>query len=277
MARKARPKPKTKEAGKHAGQRILNLLPSRETERDWTMESALAAGTMAVPAMLPKSVDRREAWWTIADQGRTGSCVGWAVADGAVRYHLVKAKKLTQTQLLSVRHVWMASKEVDIFTGRPQTFIEAAGTTLKDALDVCRKHGVVLTEWLPFRLGTLMYEGDENAFYVHAAERKVAAYIQHFRDLNKWKAWLATKGPIVTGLRVDRTWNKAAQTKGKLDTFLPDTVRGGHAVLVVGYTDEGRFIVRNSWGTAWGDQGFAYATPAYIEAGFLNEGYGIEI
>ncbi|KAF0697771.1 Aste57867_11564 [Aphanomyces stellatus] len=30
-----------------------------------------------------------------------------------------------------------------------------------------------------------------------------------------------------------------------------------HAVVVVGYTDES-FKIRNSWGTAWGDQGFMY-------------------
>ena len=31
---------------------------------------------------------------------------------------------------------------------------------------------------------------------------------------------------------------------------------GGHAVLVVGYEERGdRFLVRNSWGTRWGQRG----------------------
>ena len=59
--------------------------------------------------------------------------------------------------------------------------------------------------------------------------------------------------------------------------FVPNTVRGGHAVAVVGYTSTGRFIVRNSWGTGWGDRGFGYVSPAYIAAGFFNESYGITV
>ena len=72
----------------------------------------------------------------------------------------------------------------------------------------------------------------------------------------------------------DATWDDATATKGKLDTFQPDTVRGGHAVAVVGYTRDKRFIIRNSWGTTWGDKGFAYASEAYINAGFYDESYG---
>jgi C1A family cysteine protease len=55
------------------------------------------------------------------------------------------------------------------------------------------------------------------------------------------------------------------------------TARGGHAIAVVGYTAAGRFIIRNSWGTAWGDKGFAYASPEYITAGFFEESYGVTL
>ena len=30
-----------------------------------------------------------------------------------------------------------------------------------------------------------------------------------------------------------------------------------HAVVIVGYTTDGHWIIKNSWGTAWGDNGFA--------------------
>jgi C1A family cysteine protease len=54
-------------------------------------------------------------------------------------------------------------------------------------------------------------------------------------------------------------------------------VRGGHAVAVVGYRKDGRFIVRNSWGTSWGVKGFGYVKPSYIADSFFPEAYGVTI
>lgn len=35
-----------------------------------------------------------------------------------------------------------------------------------------------------------------------------------------------------------------------------ETLLGGHAVMAVGYDDKsGRFLVRNSWGARWGQEG----------------------
>jgi C1A family cysteine protease len=256
-------------------QRICNLEPSRNTQTDWTYGDALAGGALGAVAAPPASVDLRVAWWTINDQEDTGSCVGWATADGVVRYQMVKANRLSKTVLLSPRFVWMGSKETDEFVNRPTTFVELAGTSLKTAMDVVRKYGTVPMASVPFHINTKMYTGDENALYALASTRKIASYFNLHRDLNQWKNWLATNGPILVGLSVDHTWDNATATGGNIDTFLPNTVRGGHAVAVVGYTTTGRFIVRNSWGTGWGDHGFGYVTPAYIAAGFFDESYGV--
>jgi C1A family cysteine protease len=71
-------------------------------------------------------------------------------------------------------------------------------------------------------------------------------------------------------LDVDSTWDNAKQTKGKLDEYKPETIRGGHAIALVGYTPDA-FIVRNSWGTtAWGDQGFGYASSTYAQTAFTE-------
>ena len=68
-----------------------------------------------------------------------------------------------------------------------------------------------------------------------AATRKILAYFNLFKNLANWRTWLATKGPLLVALSVDATWDNATATQGKLDTFQPTTVRGGHAVAVVGY------------------------------------------
>jgi len=257
--------------------RICNLVVSKATEKDWTFADAMSSGALGAPAALPASVDLRASWWAIGDQENTGSCVGWATAEGVVRYHMFKAGKLAKAEQLSPRFVWMASKETDEFTNRPETFIEGAGTSLKAAVDICRRYGTVTMSLLPFHLATKMYTGNENSFFALAASRRVASYYNFHKNLSQWKSWLATNGPLLVGLNVDQTWDQASSTHGNLDTFLPTTVRGGHAVAVVGYTSSGRFIIRNSWGTGWGDKGFAYASPAYIAAAFFDESYGVVV
>lgn len=256
--------------------RICNLVPSRDTARDWRFQDAITSGALAAPAALPTKVDLRQPWWTIGNQSTTGSCVGWATADGVMRYHLVQANRLQQNQLLSPRFVWMASKETDEFTSRPETFVEEAGTSLKAAMDIVRKYGTVLDSVLPFKISTLMYAGNENALYAAASTRRAANYFNLGKNLTQWKSWLAGNGPILAGLSVDATWDNASSTGGKLDSFQPATIRGGHAVCVVGYTAD-RFIIRNSWGTSWGDKGFGYASPAYITDAFFTESYGVTL
>ncbi len=252
--------------------RILNLIPSTGTGTDWSVDVAVAVGALTSKP-LPKQVDlRANDWWPIGDQGQTGSCVGWAVADGAMRYLLVQANRLGQKERLSVRHVWMASKETDEFVDRPESFIEDAGTSLKAAVDVCRKHGVVPDPVLPFRLGNLFVTGTTDVFYALAAQRKAASYFNAKLDFKEWRRALASGAPIVAGLNVHAEFTGLG-ADGVLNAAPPGSSQGGHAVCIVGYRSDGHFILRNSWGTGWGANGFAYVSEAYLAARFFRESY----
>src|SRR5215218_4068341 len=219
--------------------RVLNVVPSQETEKDWRIENADAAGLVAAPAAVPKAKDLRETWWKVGDQGSTGSCVGWATAVSLLRWSFVKNGRIKNTELISKRFIWMASKETDEFDSSPTTFIENAGTSLKSALDVARKFGAVKENVLPFGGGAL-YPGKPETFYALAAQLKINSYfnlsLNRGGSFDSWRRWLATHGPILTRLDVDRTWDDADENAGNLDTYQPNTRRGGHAVSVVGYT-----------------------------------------
>jgi Papain family cysteine protease len=254
--------------------RILNVRPSEKTEEDWGIEQAEEANLVAAAPPVPATKDLRADWWKIGDQGSTGSCVGWASADSVARWHLVRAGRIARQDFLSPRFVWMAAKETDQFTTRPTTFVEEEGTSLKAALDVARKYGLIRDALLPFATGKL-YGGSAKTLYAIAAQLKILAYFNLGTNLTAWRTWLATKGPILTRLDVDDTWQNATATKGVLEEYKPDTAMGGHAVAFVGYRP-GRFIVRNSWGTGWGDRGFGYASLAYAQEAF-TEAYGIEV
>ncbi len=66
------------------------------------------------------------------------------------------------------------------------------------------------------------------------------------------KDYLKRYGPIITEMQIDNDWYGDEQGYN----------RGGHAVLITGFHDDaalpggGYFIVKNSWGDWWGDQGY---------------------
>lgn len=256
--------------------RVLNIVPSQEVENDWVMDNAVEAGMLAAPAALPASVDLREAWWKIGDQGSTGSCVGWGTGEGVLRWHFARVNRLSNDESLSPRYIWMAAKETDEFVSRPSTFIELDGTSLKSALDIARKFGVVKDNILPFGSGKL-FDGDANTFYAIASQLKISSYFNLFKNLSEWRIWLAANGPLLVALNVDKNFYDADQNNGNLDAYIPPTKPAGHCVSIVGYMPDGRFIIRNSWGIDWGDNGFAYASEDYIQAAFYPEAYGVKI
>ena len=72
---------------------------------------------------------------------------------------------------------------------------------------------------------------------------------------------LAEGHPIVFGLKLTQRFFQPRQ--GYCATPDPNDPQsashGLHAMLLVGYNDrQSIFIVRNSWGTSWGDQGYGY-------------------
>lgn len=255
---------------------VFNCTESYAQHRDWTLKKAKALGLSARKQKVPPAVDLREPWWTIGNQGCTGSCVGWAIADSLLRYHFVKAGKLRTTERVSVRYIWMAAKETDRVCAYPTTFIDDAGTSAKAALRVVTKFGALKTSVLPFD-GRLVRLKERNFLQV-AGRLKVKAYFNLCRTqtgkLHRFKEWLAFHGPILTRLKCDSSWN-TIQKDGHLKTYDRKRTSGGHAVSIVGYTPN-CFIIRNSWGTRWGDRGFAYASYEYAKDAF-HEAYGIVV
>lgn len=261
-------------------ERILNCVPSAGTEYDWTYADAYdTEALVGLPATAPNpptKVDMRVPWWTVGDQGATGSCVGWAATDSLARWHMVYAKRIAPNVRLSIRYMWMAAKETDIFTGRPTSFIESDGTSLKAALDVLRKFGAVVENVLPFQPPKL-YRGSAQTFYALASRLRIDAYFNLMHPdratrFRNWRVWLAGTGPILTRLDVDDTWMKCT---GPLKNYDPASARGGHAVAIVGYTPDA-FIIRNSWGLGWGKNGFGLASLDYAAQAF-TEAYGIQV
>ena len=75
-------------------------------------------------------------------------------------------------------------------------------------------------------------------------------------DVNDEKTWLDTVGPLVCGFDVYddfQGYDGKAVYKHTTGQF-----EGGHVMLIVGYDDnQSCWFVKNSWGSGWGDKGYA--------------------
>jgi C1A family cysteine protease len=90
------------------------------------------------------------------------------------------------------------------------------------------------------------------------------------------KSTLASHGPLWTSMQVhDDFYN---YTSG-VYAYTSGAARGGHAVLLIGFDEAAEiFIVKNSWGTGWGESGsfrIAYSEVAsVVEFGAITYAYG---
>ena len=263
--------------------RVLNVGPSPAREEDHTPAAAEEAGHLRAVDP-PERLDLREPWYTVGDQHKTGSCVGWALADSVMWRQLVGADRLQQHERLSPRFMWMAAKEMRAKltpvkgepAWRPTTFLELGMTDVKSALDVARTYGAALETELPFEGG--LYPDAIERFYESAARRKITHYyrLDPEEDASAWflpwRRWIHQHGPVLIVLGVDPQFVQGATKLEQLDY---DAVSAHHAAALVGYVDDG-FLIRCSWGSDWGRNGYAVATEGYLEQALL-ESYGIVV
>jgi C1A family cysteine protease len=93
------------------------------------------------------------------------------------------------------------------------------------------------------------------------------SYARVVQTLNQMKGCLASGYPFVFGFTVYESFeNQQVAQTGHAPMPTPnEQVLGGHAVMAVGYEDAHHwFIVRNSWGTGWGMQGYFTLPYAYL-------------
>jgi hypothetical protein len=74
------------------------------------------------------------------------------------------------------------------------------------------------------------------------------------KSVDALKNALYTYGPLVTTMQV---YSDFDSYRSGIYSYVSGYLRGGHAILLVGYDDSGQyFICKNSWGTWWGESGY---------------------
>lgn len=206
-------------------------------------------------AHLPAAVDLSLAFPAAYDQGPVlGSCTGQVLA-GAIEY-------LHRRQSLPA---WTPSRLALYFDGRARDFAEArdAGATLVDVCNGACEHGYADEALWPYAVERFA-EPPTIAYRLAANRQRLANFEVLAHDLATIEFELAAGNPVAVGVEVYRAFEDAPEGRVPLPAR-GDLHVGGHALLLVGYdAARGTFLVRNSWGAAWGREGYGVLPFEYV-------------
>jgi C1A family cysteine protease len=221
-----------------------------------TQSHPLFQATVAAAA-LPPLVDLRPHCPAVYDQGQLGSCTGNAWA-GLVEFLWLKESLTDFTP--SRLFIYYNERVLE------QDTAQDAGASLSDGAQVVSTQGCPHEALWPYDI-TKFAEQPSPPVYQDGLQHLAFDVQQVSQELTAMKEVLATGLPIVVGFTVYQSFEspQVAQTGLVPLPRRREQILGGHAVVVVGYDDsQSRFIVRNSWGTAWGLEGYFLMPYAYL-------------
>jgi C1A family cysteine protease len=232
----------------------------------------------ATAAALPTKIDLRSGCPPVYDQGQLGSCTANAIA-GAIEFDQKKQGRpeFTPSRLFiyyNERVMEGTSPAVD------------DGAQIRDGVKSVASQGACKeTSWPyddantdPAPCPTCKFaQKPSAACNTEAKHYKIKAY-QRLNSalLNTLKGCLASGYPFIFGFTVYQSFEsqQVAQTGIVPMPGPTEKVVGGHAVVAVGYDDStSQFIVRNSWGPAWGLQGYCMMPYNYLINGQLADDF----
>lgn len=224
---------------------------------------------------LPEMANLQRFAPAVGNQGKQGSCVAWSSAYAA-------------------RSILEAAR-----TGQKQTVYSPAflynqiglqgcqGSYIIRAMEYMTKQGSIPYQQFPYDERDCSRQPDRSLIQ-QASTNRMRGFTRlslgdrnDAVDIRAIKENLAQGAPVVIGMMVGQSFMQGMMGK---DLWIPEANDrsmmgfGGHAMCLVGYDDKkygGAFLIMNSWGPEWGNNGFGWVR--YPEFNYyVREAYGLE-
>ena len=214
-----------------------------------TRLSEIKAYSVLSEQILPKSVDLRQNMPPIYDQGNLGSCTANAIAS-VIQYEHIKNH--LNSHIPSRLFIYYNERDLE---GLSEYDV---GARIIDGLRAVELFGVCPETVWEYKEDNFDDKPSQEC-YKQGLMETVTEYSYVHQRLNDLKSALANGYPIIFGMAVyDSFESEVVANTGIATTPTPnDIYLGDHAVVAVGYDDENKiFIIRNSWGKNWGQDGY---------------------
>ena len=274
----------------------MGWIPDLPDFRDYTLEHEeikpmLEDMRVGEPekASLPSSEDLRTWCSSIENQLSLGSCTAQAGV-GLIEYYERRAFGM---------HIDASRLFLYKVTRNLMGLAGDTGAYLRTTMGAMALMGVPPEKYWPYTdrkhpgpAGERTFDAEPSAFLYSFAKSYQA--IRYYRldppgtplatILQRVKAFVAAGLPSMFGFTVFSSIGQARST-GKIPFPCPgERIRGGHAIVAVGYDDAmkirnsicgkettGALLIRNSWGTGWGDGGYGWLPYDYILRGMAKD------
>jgi C1A family cysteine protease len=273
------------------GRHGMGWIPDYPDFRDYTegtKEIKLVLGHEGVlrAKSLAVSGDLREWCSPIEDQGQIGSCTAHAGA-GIIEYYERKSFG---------RHIDASRLFLYKVTRNLMKMGGDTGAYLRTTMGAMVLFGVPPEEYWPYTDDEKRFDQEPPSFcYAFAQNYQTIKYFRHDspgtkpeETLLRVKTYLSKGHPAMFGFTVYNSIEQAAST-GRIPFPSPkEKIEGGHAVAVVGYDNRmkiknkygkiettGAFLIRNSWGTQWGEEGYGWLPYDYLLKGLAEDFWSV--
>jgi C1A family cysteine protease len=239
--------------------------PSRGTgykrDRHDDRDAKHAFDRRALSSFVPPAVSLRRFVISVLNQGRTSSCVAHAWEQG------IRTATFYANPRMDPSTIPLGSRLFGYFNARAQDHDQKvdAGTYLRSYAAGRIQVGCPVEAVWPFNPLKVNSNPPPRAYHAAFDYRGLRGY-HRITELGEARllairAAIAAGLPVVFGTLIDTAFAELTGPEARIPN--PARSRGRHAMCIVGYR-AGWFLIVNSWGTEWGDGGFAWLPEAMI-------------
>lgn len=205
-------------------------------------------------------IDLRNRCPKVYNQGNLGSCTANALAFGYEYTEIIEKKNTELINIPSRLFIYYNERNIE------NTVDTDSGAELYDGISTLKNIGVCNESLWQYDISKFKQKPNEIC-YKEAANHTINKFYAIEQRICQLKAALIQGFPVIFGFAVYKSFmTENVKNTGIMKLPLEnDELLGGHAVAAVGFDDKNQvFIIRNSWGDNWGDNGYFYMPYQYI-------------